>query len=301
MSWQTGWLMAMTVLVAPTGCAPVPAVVPRPEGEPAPPDPVETRGETDSPTPLIRVTLPVDDGTSDGVAVVRWQVFDNESVISTYFREHAPTAIDPTITKQLARNGLLVAELAHDEIPDALAHLGGTYANIRAWLGQATDWHQLTALPIRGTLATVVDGASRRLADGSLQLLLRGWTVPLESGAVTDLEILPVFLPGGRVPGARATLREPIPSAGLFASLPRGRALMITGMAPATARPSSTRGPSSGPPVTPPRTLGELLLTRPSDDSQPIPQRPVVVIIPFQPAHHFAPAAAVDSSTREPP
>lgn len=271
-----------------------PSSIPSPP-PPTPPerperDPITTEGaadETSSNSPLMRVTLPIDDGRSDGIAVVRWQVFDNPTVIATFFQEHPPTAIDQAKLKQLASNGLLVAQVKLEAIPEALAQLGGTYANIRAWLGQATDWHQLTSLPIRGSLATVVNGSSRRLSDGSLQLLLRGWTVPLESGAVSDIEILPVFSPGGRVPGARATVREAIPSAGLFASLERGDALILTGMAPKSARATSTHGPSAGPPVAPPRTLGELLLTQVTDESQPIPQRPLVLIIPLLPAHHF--------------
>lgn len=280
------------------GCNPPQPSPPRPEH-----DPVATKEGADesvSSSPLMRVTLPIDDGSSDGIAVVRWQVYDNPTVISTFFQEHPPTAIEQSKVKQLASNGLLVAQVELDQIPDALAQLGGTYANIRAWLGQATDWHQLTALPIRGSLATVVNGSSRRLTDGSLQLLMRGWTVPLESGAVTDIEILPVFAPGGRVPGARATLREPITSAGLFASLERGSALILTGMAPKSSRASSTHGPSAGPPVAPPRTLGELLLTQLTDETQPIPQRPLVLIIPLLPAHHFPIAAPVDSRPPEP-
>lgn len=260
----------------------------------------ESADETTSSSPLMRVTLPIDDGNSDGIAVVRWQVLDNPTVIATFFQEHPPTTIDPSKVKQLASNGLLVAQVKLEEVPNALAQLGGTYANIRAWLGQATDWHQLTSLPIRGSLATVVNGSTRRLSDGSLQLLLRGWTVPLESGAVTDIEILPVFSPGGRVPGARATLREPIQTAGLFASLERGSALMLTGMPPKSARATTSIGPSAGPPVTPPRTLGELLLTQLSDESQPIPQRPLVLIIPLLPAHHFPIEAPVDSLPPEP-
>ncbi|MSR70237.1 MAG: hypothetical protein EXS17_07825 [Phycisphaerales bacterium] len=271
--------------------------VPRPERDPII---FQDLAEMSSNAPLMRVTLPIADGNSDGIAVVRWQVFDNPTVIANFFHEHPPTAIDSSKIKQLASNGLLVAQVELDAIPDALEKLGGTYANIRAWLGQATDWHQLTALPIRGSLATVVNGSTRHLSDGSLQLLMRGWTVPLEAGAVTDIEILPVFSPGGRVPGARATVREPITSAGLFASLPRGSALLITGMAPKSARAQSAHGPSAGPPATHPRTLGELLLTHVSDESQLIPQRPLVIIIPLLPAHHFPLDAPVDSAPTEP-
>lgn len=195
----------------------------------------------------------------------------------------------------------MVAEVELTALPTALDELGGTYANIRAWLGQATTWSQLASFQVRGSLAIVVDGSTHRLTDGAIQLLLRGWTVPLESGAVTDIEILPTFLAGGEVPGARTTAREPFPSAGFFVSLQRGSALLITGTVPKSARASSSHGPSAGPPVAPPPTIGELLLTRPNSDSDPLPQRPFIVIIPMIPSSNFFEDAPVESAPTKAP
>lgn len=247
-------------------------------------------------TPMKRVTLPVDDGLSDGIAVIRWQILDNPTVISTFFKKHPPSGISSKVQKQLASNGIMVAEVQLADLPSVLDDLGGTYANIRAWLGEATTWSQLASFQIRGSHAAVIDGSTRRLTDGALQLLLRGWTVPLESGAVTDIEILPAFLAGGEVPGARTTVREPFPSAGFFVSLQRGSVLLITGMIPKASRESTARGPFTGPPVAPPPTLGELLLTRPSNDSDPLPQRPFIVLIPLIPANNFFDDASVEST-----
>ena len=268
----------------------------RPEWEsPSTGNAAEDANSSTSKSPMKHITLPVDDGASDGIAVIRWQIFDNQSVISTFFKKNPPSGISTEIQKQLASNGFMVAEVKLSALPNALEDLGGTYANIRAWLGEATTWSQLTSFQIRGSYAAVIDGSTHRLNDGAIQLLMRGWTVPLESGAVTDVEILPAFLAGGEVPGARTTAREPFPSAGFFVSLQRGSVLLITGMTPKSSRESSTRGPFAGPPVASPPTLGELLLTRPNEESAPIPQRPFIVLIPLISANNFFDNAPLES------
>ncbi len=268
----------------------------RPEWEsPSTGNAAEDANSSTSKSPMKHITLPVDDGASDGIAVIRWQIFDNQSVISTFFKKNPPSGISTEIQQQLASNGFMVAEVKLSALPNALEDLGGTYANIRAWLGEATTWSQLTSFQIRGSYAAVIDGSTHRLNDGAIQLLMRGWTVPLESGAVTDVEILPAFLAGGEVPGARTTAREPFPSAGFFVSLQRGSVLLITGMTPKSSRESSTRGPFAGPPVASPPTLGELLLTRPNEESAPIPQRPFIVLIPLISANNFFDNAPLES------
>ncbi len=284
------------------------SVAQRPEWENAAAD------DAPSNSPMKRITLPVDDGASDGIAVVRWQLFDNPSVLATFFKRHPPSGISPEILRRLASNGILVAEVPLSDLPKALDDLGGTYANIRAWLGQATTWHQLSEYQVRGSCATVVDGATRRFGRGTLQLLLRGWTVPLESGAVTDVEILPAFLAGAAVPGARATQRESFPSAGFFVSLKRGSALLLTGMIPnsgarssapgaagSTGSTGTSAGSSAGPPVAPPPTIGELLLTRSNNEADPLPQRPCIVVIPMIPASNFLDAPFVESNSKPSP
>ena len=272
----------------PAGQATTRSTAQRPEWEsPSTGNAAEDANSSTSKSPMKHITLPVDDGASDGIAVIRWQIFDNQSVISTFFKKNPPSGISTEIQKQLASNGFMVAEVKLSALPNALEDLGGTYANIRAWLGEATTWSQLTSFQIRGSYAAVIDGSTHRLNDGAIQLLMRGWTVPLESGAVTDVEILPAFLAGGEVPGARTTAREPFPSAGFFVSLQRGSVLLITGMTPKSSRESSTRGPFAGPPVASPPTLGELLLTRPNEESAPIPQRPFIVLIPLISANNF--------------
>ena len=100
--------------------------------------PLRPEWESPSNSPMKQITLPVDDGTSDGIAVIRWQIFDNPSVISTFVKNHPPSQISIEDQKRLASNGFLVAEVQLSALAEALNDLGGTYANIRAWLGEAS-------------------------------------------------------------------------------------------------------------------------------------------------------------------
>lgn len=249
--------------------------------------------------PMVRVSLPVDDGTADGIVALAWAFEDNASVINAWLDAHPPKSVAAESLTALRRNGFVLGETTLNDLPEALRALGGTSITISSWLGQATHWHQIAARHIDSPTACVVDGGSRRLEPGALQLLLRGWTVPLEEGAVTDIEIVPLHTPGGRVPGARRTAAESFPSGGLFASLARGSVLLITSDTP---RGSSRmqRGPTAGPPASVPPTLGELLLERTLDESLASPRRPFLVIVPLITGAHFAAAPPVDSAAPAP-
>ncbi|MSR28861.1 MAG: hypothetical protein EXS03_04695 [Phycisphaerales bacterium] len=253
----------------------------------------------DQSTPMMRVSLPVDDGTNTGIALLTWAIDDNTAVIETFFHAHRPTCIPPEVQANLARNGLAVAQTTLDGLPEALNALGGTSMSVSAWLSQATQWHRIAHTNLPELTACVVNGKSQRLLPGSLQLLVRGWTVPLERGAVTDLELVPMHLPGGSVPGARRTASEPFASAALSVSLPRRAVLLVTSMTP-RGKSSSSRGPSAGPPVTAPPTLGELLLPSTSDESLASRRRPVLVIGPLMLADHFAEESPLESPPSTP-
>lgn len=286
-------LACETPLAAPTSGASTPtSQLQRPETTPADDGSTDS---TDGTTLITSISLPVDDGSTDGIAVLQWQVFDNPTVIEAFFEKHQPTVIAAEQLKSLTANGIACAQLPLSDVANALRDLGGTYSNIRAWLGEATQWHQLAGLTVRSSIATVVSGTTRRLKEGSLQLLLRGWTVPLESGAVVDLEVACTFVAGGSVPGARSTASELFTSAGFFASIPKGEVLIIAGMPARSSRATTSRGPSSGPPVAAPATLGELLLVAAHNESSQTPRRRVMVIVPLMSGSHFADSAPVES------
>jgi hypothetical protein len=246
--------------------------------------------------PTRDVWLPSDDGTTDGVVVLRWQVPDNANAVNAFFDANKPTLLTDSVQDRLLGNGIRVAAVPLGNLEKSLDTLGGTASSIRLWLGQAHAWTQVNALPVRGQRAVLIDGNTRRIADGTLQLLIRGWTVPLEKGAVTDVELQPAFLAGGAVPGARASAREGFAGAGFSLALERGTALLVAS-APPRAQ-SSGKGPSAGPPVLPPATLGELLLGRQGGDRDLLRLRPIVVIAPLIADRHFTNAAAIESSPK---
>ncbi len=263
-------------------------------------DPTAAWSELAASIPTRDVWIPSDDGSTDGVVVLRWQVPDNADAVNSFFDAHKPPMLTDSVQDRLLGNGMRVASVPIAELAASLDRLGGTASSIRLWLGQAHAWTQVTALPLRGQCAALVDGSTRRLSGGTLQFLVRGWTVPLEKGAVTDVELQPAFLAGGAVPGARASARESFPGAGFSVALERGTAMLVTS---APARASSVgQGPASGPPVQPPATLGELLLGRQGGDRDVLRLRPIVVIAPLIANRHFAEASAVDfGGTGAPP
>ena len=249
--------------------------------------------------PTMRVSLPVDDGSVDGISVLTWAIDDNPSVIAAFFDAHDPADLPADVKANLSKNGLAIAQTTLAALPDALAALGGTSASVSSWLGQATQWHRVAGANLSAPSACIVSGTTRRLAPGALQLLLRGWTVPLEDGAVVDLELLSVHIPGGPIPGARRTSTETFPAAGFFTSVPRGAVFLITSVTP-RAKGSSSRGPSAGPPVEVPPTLGELLLPPNEDETLASSRRPILVVIPLMSSGHFASEPRIDSASSPP-
>jgi hypothetical protein len=244
--------------------------------------------------PTRDVWIPSDDGSTDGLVVLRWQVPDNSDAVHAFFEANKPTLLNDSAQDRLLGNGIRVAAVPMEKLGASLDSLGGTASSIRLWLGQAHAWTQVNALPLRGPCAVLVDGSTRRLSGGTLQLLIRGWTVPLERGAVTDVELQPAFLAGGAVPGARSSARETFTGVGFSVALERGTALLVTSAPPRAL--SAGKGPAAGPPVLPPATLGELLLGRQGGERDLLRLRPVVVIAPMIAARHFEGVAAVDSS-----
>jgi hypothetical protein len=242
--------------------------------------------------PTRDVWIPSDDGSTDGLVVLRWQVPDNSDAVHAFFEANKPTLLNDSAQDRLLGNGIRVAAVPMEKLGASLDSLGGTASSIRLWLGQAHAWTQVNALSLRGPCAVLVDGSTRRLSGGTLQLLIRGWTVPLERGAVTDVELQPAFLAGGAVPGARSSARETFTGVGFSVALERGTALLVTSAPPRAL--SAGKGPAAGPPVLPPATLGEMLLGRQGGDRDLLRLRPVVVIAPMIASRHFEGVAAVD-------
>lgn len=289
------------------GCAGTPSQSGRPEGEPGDSAPF-TEAAADMPT--MRVTMPVDRGDVDGLVTLAWQVPDNSSVLRAWFASNPPPGLDAAEMSRIAAHGWAVAQVRLDALPDALASLGGSFGQVRTWHGQALEWREIAGTRIEGGAAVMVGSRPSRLPDGIVSLMLRGWTVPLEIGAVYDVELVPMQ----RTPaltGAPAAARERsewFAGAAITLELPRGSATLLAGLAPDAARGAR---PTTGPFTAAAPTIGEFLLVPAADRAAALPRRTVIVLIPLIADIHIdpemapvvpsAPGAAADPATAQVP
>ena len=289
---------ALGVALGAAGCAGAPTETGRPEGEPGDAAPVT---EVAADMPSMRVSMPVDRGDVDGLVTLTWQVPENESVIRTWFASHEPSGTAPAELARIAAQGWAVAQVPLDALPDALVALGGSFGQTRTWHGQALEWREIAGARVEGGAAVMMGSRPARLSDGIVSLMLRGWTVPLEVGAVYDVELVPMqrMPPGG---SAQTPARERIEwfaDAAITLELPRGSATLIAGLTPPAARGTrSTTGPftASAP------TIGEFLLVPMPDRASALPRRTVLVLIPLIAAAHIDPdmVPAVPSASDPP-
>ena len=270
------------------GCAAEPARAGRPEGEPGDAAPVT---DVAADMPSMRVTMPVDRGDVDGLVTLTWQVPENESVIRTWFASHEPSGTDPSELARIASQGWAVAQVPLEALPDALVSLGGSYGQTRTWHGQALEWREISGARVEGGAAVMMGPRPARLSDGVISLMLRGWTVPLEVGAVYDVELVPMQrTPAGAGTQALARGRgEWFGDAAITLELPRGSATLIAGLAPAAKRGA---GPSTGPFTASAPTIGEFLLVPMPDQASALPRRTVLVLIPLIADAHIDPEVA---------
>ena len=236
----------------------------------------------------MRVSMPVDRGDIDGLVTLTWQVPDNESVLRTWFASHQPASVDPAELARIAAQGWAIAQVPLDALPDALVSLGGSFGQTRTWHGQALEWREVAGARIEGGAAVILGSRPARLSDGILSLMLRGWTVPLEVGAVYDVEIVPMQrMPPGA--GAQSTLRERIQwfgDASIALELPRGSATLLAGLAPEARRGAR---PSTGPFTASAPTIGEFLLVPMTEHASALPRRTVLVLVPLIAEEHIDP------------
>jgi hypothetical protein len=101
-----------------------------------------------------------------------------------------PTDLAPATAESLRRNGLHLARVDPAELPEIEAGLGVANIDLTAWLGQVYSWRSLTERAIAEDQEAVsLGGGLRRLEPGTLQLLARAWSVPMEDGPRLCLEI----------------------------------------------------------------------------------------------------------------
>lgn len=276
---------ALGVAIGAVGCASAPVGSGRPEGEPGDSAPVT---EAAAEMPSMRIAMPVDRGDVDGLVTLTWQVPENDSVIRTWFAAHEPPGTDPAELARTAAQGWAIAQVPLESLPDALVALGGSFGQTRTWHGQALEWREIAGARVEGGAAVMMGSRPARLSDGIVSLMLRGWTVPLEVGAVYDVEMVPMQrMPPGA--GTQSTVRERtewLGEASITLELPRGSATLIAGLAPAARRGAR---PSTGPFTAAAPTIGEFLLVPVGDRTSALPRRSVIVLIPLIANVHIDP------------
>lgn len=278
-------LAALGATLGSAGCAGAPAETGRPEGTPGDAAPI-TEAAADMPS--VRVSMPVDRGDVDGLVTLTWQVPENESVLRTWFASHEPAGADPVELARIASQGWAVAQVPLEQLPEALVALGGSFGQTRTWHGQALEWREIAGTRVEGGAAVMMGSRPARLPDGVLSLMLRGWTVPLEVGAVYDVELVPMqrMPPGAGTQSALRERTEWLAEASITLELPRGSATLIAGLAPTAKRGAR---PSTGPFAAAAPTIGEFLLVPMPDRAAALPRRTVIVLIPLIADAHIDP------------
>jgi hypothetical protein len=102
---------------------------------------------------------------------------------------------------RLQRNGFQLVRLAAGDLDLLIDRLSLPLTDLRTWHGQAPSWRDLLRFPARAPVALVADGRPRVISDGTIRLLLRAWTLPMEDGALLEVQIRTSFEPTPR--GAR--------------------------------------------------------------------------------------------------
>lgn len=229
-------------------------------------------------------------GREHGLEVIQWSApCDPGRAVQVLLELGRGGTLDPATIERLRRNGLMVAEVPTSLLPEALERLGGTLTDLRHWHGQVPEWRDLLRAELLRGEAIHTGGRVKALGAGSVRLAMRGWSVPMEDGALFWLELLPhavsrdlASLPA---PGRRDRVRgEPFPDAGLSVVLDAGWSLLLCPDSPPSR---ASTGTSAGPDAEPPRTLGAVLLPAerlPEAPGAPLQERtPVLVFMPRLP------------------
>ncbi len=133
--------------------------------------------------------------SENGLQIRRWRIAERPGVMGNALMTYARgEVLDDVVRRGLERNGLRLVRIDAEEIDSLLARLGGATLDVDGWFGQTYDWRQIVAWPIDPAgHALAVDGRVRRVQGGTLALMIRGWTIPMEDGPRLQLEMQPVY------------------------------------------------------------------------------------------------------------
>jgi hypothetical protein len=238
-----------------------------------------------------------------GLQIRQWRIADQPQVTAEVMgRFGEPVQLDPPTAEMLRRNGLRLRRVPLAHLEDLMQQLGGASMSVDSWFGQAYQWQIIATAPIRPQPTGVaIDGRTRRFVGGRMELMFRGWTVPMEEGPVMLLELLPRYN-RSRASRLDQMLRRRVFEGELFTSMnvellmEPGWAYLLMFESPsviwagqddsssaATGSPRSI--PSAGPEAVAPLTVGEILLR---EDTFP-PHRQVLLFVPRIPPRAYPP------------
>jgi hypothetical protein len=302
---RAGHIACIITMWAIGGCA---STSPEAKRSSAQPDSLES---FDSGDRLRKLTA-----AENGLEVRKWTVHsDSMAVAEALVRWQDNGGLDAAVCEQLQRNGFRLIRIPVEQLEVVSETLGGAMLDVTEWHGQVLQWRELLryTLPDEG-LALAVDGRVRRVNRGSVGLLSRSWTVPLENGPALYLELVPRYHPPDardlrHLIGRDPDRSRPFTTLALQMELEAGYAYVLLGESPQAEwrvqddeisieqeRPDAVLAsiaPSSlGPPVDPlgpgamaPQTLGELMLIGHGHQKN----RGMVVFVPRVPREMYPP------------
>jgi hypothetical protein len=297
------------------------------------------------------IASPLRPGGDHGLQVLHWTIsVPADELITAFDQSAGRLRVERTLQRRIAaallryqdgqalgeptrarweRNGLRVIRVRLEVLDSLRADLGRLTREFDAWHGQAVEWRSLVEGPIAdaGT-AVAVDGRVRRYAGGRIHLMLRGWTLLMETGPELYVELASEYRrsragPIGQLLGRRNVDRDRFASLAVDLELEPGYAYVIASAAPGEEWTADAFGPGAGevtpndetstgelearsdagseesvesglgPAVTAPLTIGELLLCPETGR----PQRELILLVPRIPDALFPPERAAAAGT----
>lgn len=259
--------------------------------------------------------------TANGLEIRRWVVADQSTRLVNALASHLDgAAVDSMTADRLRRNGFRFLRVAVDRLESLLADIGGASYDANEWHGQVHVWRSILDRPIdAGGRAVAVDGRVQRHDRGEFRLMLRSWTVQMESGPFVHMELVPKRGANQsrnlkRLLVDAAPIEESFGSVAIDVQLESGYAYILLGEPPqsqwtgidplvsgSTDRSTRSVAASSsrkreGPDAVAPPTLGELMLA----PEQPGANRAVLVFIPKVAEDLYLPEQAAVRTMRAP-
>jgi hypothetical protein len=125
-----------------------------------------------------------------GLEVITWQVTDDGRRFDDALVAHAAEVVATFDEMAVRRNGFVVWAVRADRLDALRDAMGGSPLDVHTWLGTATTWRELVAVPVPDALVEV-DGVARERRGAQARLMARSWPVPMEDGTRIAVQAVP--------------------------------------------------------------------------------------------------------------